>query len=157
MVSAPKGRRRPDPPSALYLDTSAVLRAVLESGTTPALEKKIAGAGTLITSRLSLVEAGRAFLRLRAGGQVTEEQLADAARELDELWARCEIWELTPLVCETACQVAPNRPLQTLDALHLATYLLARRRIAGLELLTGDRRLSDAARSREADPPRTAT
>ncbi|MBT8395444.1 MAG: type II toxin-antitoxin system VapC family toxin [Gemmatimonadetes bacterium] len=132
-------------PSALYLDRSAVLRAVLEGGTTPDIERKIGGASTLITSRLSLVEAGRAFLRLRSAGQVSEEQLADAGRDLDALWARCEIWEVTPMVCEMACQVSPTRPLRTLDALHLATYLLARRRIAGLELLTADHRLAEAA------------
>jgi predicted nucleic acid-binding protein len=45
-----------------------------------------------------------------------------------------------------ACQVAPTSTLRTLDALHLATYLLARRRIADLELLTADQRLLDAAR-----------
>ena len=132
--------------SAVYLDTSAVLRAVLEDGTTPAIERSIGSASTLVTSRLSLVEAGRAFLRLRASGQASEEQLADAGRELDALWARCEIWEITPLVCETACQVAPAKPLRTLDALHLATYLLARRRIENLELLTADQRLAEAAR-----------
>jgi hypothetical protein len=37
--------------------------------------------------------------------------------------------------------------LRTLDALHLATFLLARARIEGLELLTADQRLEDAARS----------
>jgi len=129
-------------PSALYLDTSAVLRAVLESGTTPEIEKRIGEAGTLITSRLALVEAGRAFHRIRARGGVSEEQLADAGRELE---ARCDIWELTPRVCEMAGQVAPGRSLRTLDALHLATYLLARRRIAGLSLLTADQRLLEAA------------
>ena len=132
--------------TAVYLDTSAVLRAVLEEGTTPTIEGKIADASTLLTSRLSLVEAGRAFLRLRAGGEVSEEQLADAGRDLDALWSRCEIWELTPRVCEMASHVAPTKALRTLDALHLATYLLARRRIAGLELLTADQRLSEAAR-----------
>ncbi len=133
-------------PSALYLDTSAVLRAVLEEGTTPTIEGKIAAASILITSRLSLVEAGRAFLRLRSSGKVSEEQLADAGRDLDALWARCEIWELTPAVCEMACHVAPTKPLWTLDALHLATYLFARRHIENLELLTADHRLLDAAR-----------
>jgi predicted nucleic acid-binding protein len=132
--------------AAVYLDTSAVLRAVLEGGTTPVIERTIGAARTLITSRLSLVEAARAFLRLRSGGQLSEEQLADAGRELDELWARCEIWEITPLVCDTACQVAPLKPLRTLDAIHLATYLLARRRIVDLELLTADHRLKEAAR-----------
>ncbi len=135
-------------PLAVYLDTSAVLRAVLEEGTTPTIEGKIGAASTLITSRLSLVEAGRAFLRLRANGLVSEEGLADAGREMDALWARCEIWEITPLVCDTACQVAPTKALRTLDALHLATYLLARRHIENLELLTADHRLLDAARGK---------
>ena len=40
---------------------------------------------TLSTSRLALVEAGRAFHRIRARGGVSEEQLADAGRELDAL------------------------------------------------------------------------
>ncbi|MFO8175052.1 MAG: type II toxin-antitoxin system VapC family toxin [Longimicrobiales bacterium] len=134
--------------SALYLDTSAVLRAVLESGTTPEMERAIQEAGTLVTSRLSLVEAGRVFHRIRSTGEASEEELADAARELDDLWDRCQIWELTAEVCKTALEVAPARPLRTLDALHLATYLLARRRIAGLELLTADQRLAEAAGTR---------
>lgn len=131
--------------SALYLDTSAVLRAVLETGITPEIEKSVASAQALITSRLALVEAARALLRLRSLGAASEEQLADAAREIDALWARCEIWELTSTVCELACQLAPRKPLRTLDALHLATYLLARRRMGDVHLLTADQRLADAA------------
>jgi predicted nucleic acid-binding protein len=140
-------------PSTLYLDTSAVLRAILESGTSPEIEKRIGGARGLITSRLALVEAARAFHRIRASRKVSEEELADAGRELDALWARCDIWELTPLVCEMAGQVAPTRSLRTLDALHLATYLLARRRIEGVELLSADQRLLDAAQGVRALRP----
>jgi predicted nucleic acid-binding protein len=134
-------------PGTLYLDTSAVLRAVLEGGTTPEMERAIGAADTLITSRLSLVEAERAFIRLRASGAVPEERLADAGREVDALWARCEIWELSPRVCDVALSVAPAKPLRTLDTLHLATYLLARRRMSDLELLTADHRLEEAARA----------
>ena len=43
--------------------------------------------------------------------------------------------------------MAPDKALRTLDALHLATFLLARRRIEGLELLTADERLEAAAGS----------
>ena len=132
-------------PGRLYLDTSAVLHAVLETGTTPDLEERIRLAELLITSRLSPVEAARAFLRLRLGGAASEAQLSDAEREVAAVWARCELWELTPMVCELASQVAPGRPLRALDALHLATFVLARRRIAGLELLTVDERLREAA------------
>jgi predicted nucleic acid-binding protein len=61
------------------------------------------------------------------------------------LWNRCELWELSPAVCDLAALLAPDQALRTLDALHLATFVLARRQIEGLELLIADRRLEDAA------------
>jgi len=130
--------------SCLYLDTSAVLRAILESGVSPDLEARIARAPVLITSRLSLVESSRALHRLRQLGQISETKLADADRELNAVWARCELWEMTPSVCERARQVAPAKSLRTLDALHLATYVMARERIGDLELVTADQRLRSA-------------
>jgi predicted nucleic acid-binding protein len=132
------------PPAALYLDTSAILRAILESGTTPEIEEKIATATILLTSRLSQVEAARALLRVRALGTVSEAQLADATRDINRLWRRCDIWELSQSVCKLAAEVAPGHRLRTLDALHVATYVLARERIASLELLTADERLRSA-------------
>ena len=130
---------------ALYLDTSAVLRAVLERGTTSDIERRIRAAPVLITSRLSLVESARALLRLQLHADISEARLLDTERAIDALWARCELWELTPSVCDLAQRVAPRRPLRSLDALHLATYVLARRKIADLELLSVDERLLDAA------------
>jgi predicted nucleic acid-binding protein len=131
--------------SPLYLDTSVVLRACLEGGTTPDLEARVRRAPVLVTSRLSLVETSRAFHRLRQQGQVSETALADAERETNALWARCQLWELTAAVCEAARNVAPRTALRSLDALHLATFVLARQRIAGIELLTVDDRLRSAA------------
>ena len=133
--------------ASLYLDTSVALRATLEQGTTPEFEQRIAAAPVLVTSRLSLVESARALLRIRIRGDVPESRLADARRELDALWTRCELWELSPAVCDLASLLAPDKPLRSLDALHLATFLLARGRIEGLALLTADKRLEDAATS----------
>lgn len=133
--------------AALYLDTSVALRATLEQGTTPEAERRIAAAPVLVTSRLALVEAARALLRVRAQGGASEQQLVDVRRELDVLWSRCELWELSATVCDVASTLVPDKALRTLDALHLATFLLARRRIDGLELLTADQRLEDAATS----------
>lgn len=130
---------------AIYLDTSAILRAVVETGASPEIEQRLHAASVLVTSRLTLVEAARALLRLRQSAAVAEARLADAERALDALWARCDLWELTPAVCDLAATIAPARPLRTLDALHLATYLLARRRLGEVELLTVDRRLAEAA------------
>jgi predicted nucleic acid-binding protein len=131
--------------AGLYLDTSSVLRAVLEAGTSPDVEERIEAARVLVTSRLSLVETARTLVRLRLHAGLSEARLADAEREIAEVWGRCELWEITPPVCDTARVVAPGKALRTLDAIHLATFVLARRRIAGLELLTVDERLSEAA------------
>lgn len=131
-------------PAILYVETSAALRAVLERGLSPEVERRLAAAGTLLTSRLSLIETARALHRLRASSRAPERDLARAERELDELWSRCDVWEMTPEVCDLAARVAPLHPLRTLDAIHVATFLLARRRLGGVTLLTADDRLRAA-------------
>jgi predicted nucleic acid-binding protein len=132
---------------ALYVDTSAALRAVLEAGTSPEIEARLAEADVLITSRLSVVESARALARARLELRLPEDRLADASRQLDQLWSRCEIWALSEGVCDLAGTIVPNQPLRTLDALHLATYLMARRRLGSIDLLTADDRLRRAADS----------
>jgi len=132
-------------PTPLYVETSAALRAVLEAGTTPGVEERIRAAEVLVTSRLSFVESARALLRVRRLAEVPEARIADVERELTSLWRHCHVWELTQTVCDLAERVAPHVPLRSLDALHLATFVLARRQVAGLELLTADERLREAA------------
>jgi antitoxin (DNA-binding transcriptional repressor) of toxin-antitoxin stability system/predicted nucleic acid-binding protein len=129
----------------LYVDTSAVLRSTLEAGTSPSIEERIRDARVLIASRLALVESCRALIRLQAVDGISAARVADAERDIGAIWSRCELWEVTREVCETACAVARTRPLRALDALHLATFVLARRHFAGLELLTTDDRLHAAA------------
>jgi predicted nucleic acid-binding protein len=118
-----------------------VLRATLESGTSPEIEQRIRSARVLVSSRLALVESCRALIRLRALAVAEEGRLADAERDIAAIWARCELWEVTRRVCEMACEVAAGRVLRALDAIHLATFVLARREFEALELLTVDDRL----------------
>jgi predicted nucleic acid-binding protein len=129
----------------LYLDTSAVLRAVLEVGTTPEIETQIRDATSLVTSRPSSVEASRAIHRLRQLGQVGEARLSDAEREIYARWTRCDFCEITAEACETATRWHPAKRLWALDAIHPATLMLARQRIPGIELLTADSRMRPAA------------
>ena len=68
--------------ACLYLDPSAVLRAVLESGTSPEVEDLIAAAPALISSRLSLVESARASsLATARTGQRSEARRRGVANE----------------------------------------------------------------------------
>jgi predicted nucleic acid-binding protein len=129
----------------VYLDTSAVLRSWLETGTSPDIEARVLAAPALVTSRLALVESARVIHRVRSLGTIPEQKLADAERGIDDVWIRCDVWELTREVCDLARTVSPTRPLRALDALHLATFVIARRKIEGLVMLTTDARLADAA------------
>jgi predicted nucleic acid-binding protein len=131
--------------SSLYLDTSAVLRAALERGMSPEIEKAIGTASRLVTSRLSLVESSRAIGRVRLLAKVSEVRLSENERAIEATWARCEIMDLTAQICESARSVAAHKPLRALDALHLATFFAARRSIPDLDLLTADGRLREAA------------
>ncbi len=115
----------------------------------PEIERRIRSARVLVTSRLSLVESCRALIRLRALGVAREDRLADAERDIAAIWARCELWEITRRVCETASEVAHGRALRALDAIHLATFVLARHELEGLELLTVDERLQASVAERQ--------
>lgn len=98
-----------------------------------------------MTSRIALVESSRAFHRLRASGTVDESRLGDAERDVEMLWARCEIWEVGRAVRELVRSIAPRANLRTLGANHLATFVLARSRLGALDLMTTDERLERAA------------
>lgn len=136
-------------PRSVYLDSSIVLRATLEAGTNPELERKLGDTEVLVTSRLSLVECARALARAIETARITELQRADAQGRIQALWARCHVWEITRAICERAMSVAPGTGLRTLDAIHLATFLESRRRLgADVELLTADERLRGALAAR---------
>ena len=133
--------------SMLYVDSSAILRPILEQGLSPDVERRISDADVLVTSRLSLVETARAFLRVRLLEELPEAAVADAERDVMAFWRRCELWELTREVCERAELVAPRTIDRSLDALHLATFAIARRELEELEFLTTDQRLQAAAQA----------
>jgi predicted nucleic acid-binding protein len=130
---------------SLYLDSSAVLRVTLEFGTDAELESRMASAEAWITSRLSLVETSRALIRARDLQRISELEHTDLERNIEEVWSRCHVWELTRSVCERARSVAPRTGLRALDAIHLATFLEARRLLGSdVELLSTDERLRQA-------------
>ncbi len=131
--------------AALYLDTSAILRATIEAGTSAEIDDAIARATELVTSRLTKVEVDRAFLRLRRARTASEGSLVDREREVEAILRRCEFFEVSEPICALAGRVAPESGLRALDAIHLATFLEAKRRLEGLELLTADERLRRAA------------
>ena len=132
--------------TALLIDTSAVVSAILERGLSKRDERALSTSQTLFVSRLALVETARALYRAETDKRITTAERGRAQGEANDLWGRCEIWELSRNVCAEAMVLAPHAGLRTLDALHLATFVEVRKRANDVRLLSTDGRMLDAAR-----------
>jgi len=109
-----------------YLDTSALLRLILrEAG---ALDQ-LRSLDRLISSELIVVEAARTIDRLRHHGARSAEEAIDRQDVINEWFEAIDLVRLRPPVLNRAREPLPA-PLGTLDALHLATALPWRDRMA---------------------------
>ena len=128
----------------LYLDTSVILRWVLgEPGALAHPGPDV----TVVTSRLTAVEATRTLDRLRRQGRLSEDVYAARHGLTARLLTRIDRAHLYAAVLRRAAEPFPT-PLGTLDALHLSTALLLReRRGVDVTLATHDLQLAVAARS----------
>ncbi len=117
----------------VYLDTSAFVKLAVPEPETPALERELHGNGEPFASDLLAIEARR------VGGRLG----ADAAASIERLLADVSLVSISPPIRDLAATLPPPR-LRSLDAIHLATVL-----VAGVErttLISYDARLAEAAR-----------
>jgi predicted nucleic acid-binding protein len=118
-----------------YLETSAVLRSLLEGD-------ELALSGQLVTSALTSVELERGLLRAFLDKRITAEE-----RRTKRVWFRdlldvCEIISLEAGVLERAGQPFPVESVRSLDALHLASALLFEQAVgASLTIVSVDDRV----------------
>lgn len=113
-----------------YIDSSALVKLVLDEPESEVLAQSIAREHRLITSWLSSVEVVRA---IRVGNPAFEAQA-------EQVLSTCTRLAVTHEVLRTAQQLA-GPALRTIDAIHLATARRARAR----RVIAYDRRLIAAA------------
>ena len=129
----------------LYAESSAVLAWLLgeERGVTVA--ELLADSDGIIASDLTLVECERVLIRAWSTGSITEAELNDQSSELARVSTHWTRLRLDETVVERARRPFPIEPIRTLDALHLASALVARSVAPGLRLLTLDQRVRENA------------
>jgi predicted nucleic acid-binding protein len=130
---------------SIFLDTSAVIRYLLDEEGGSAVEREVEGAARVVASRLLQVEAQRALWQIVEDKPSAEAQLPQWERALEILWAKTDFIEMSREICASASRILPRSRLRSLDAIHLATYLHARRIEPQIEMLSFDRRLITAA------------
>jgi hypothetical protein len=103
-------------------------------------------AESVIASDLTLVECERVIIRARALDEITEKKAQYCRSRLVEASNHWYILRLGAEIVERARLPFPHEPIRTLDALHMASALIARTAIPGLALLTLDEKIRIAAK-----------
>ena len=130
----------------LYAESSAVLAWLLDEPTAPAVRQLLGDAAIIIASDLTLIECDRVLLRAVALKELTEAEVADRRAHLVSAAAHWQVLRIAGEIVDRARQPFPGDPIRTLDAIHLASLLVARSAVVGLRLLSLDERVRQAAK-----------
>jgi predicted nucleic acid-binding protein len=110
-----------------------------------ATREALASAEMVLASELTLVECDRVLIRAQMAGGIGEAELADRRAALNRSSAHWHLVRLGGEVLERARRPFPKESVRTLDALHLASALVARAAMPGLSFLSLDRRVRSSA------------
>lgn len=107
-----------------YVDTSTLLKLVIDEDGSDRASMIWTSADTLASVALVVVEARAALAAAKRGRRLTAEQHAHARDELDGLLADLHIVEATEALIANAAALAEDDALRGYDAVHLAAALL---------------------------------
>ncbi len=130
----------------LYAESSAVLAWLLGEAASEEVRSRLADAEVVLASELTLIESERVLIRATATNKMSETAAADRRAMLHRAAEHWAILSLDTEVSERARRPFPIEPIRTLDAIHLASALLARSLVPGTRLLTLDARIRACGR-----------
>lgn len=128
----------------LYAESSALLAWLLGQADGDRTGELLGASEGVITSQLTLVECDRVLHRAVAAG-MPETAAATTRHHLERTTAHWAILTLGRNVVDRARRPFPAEPIRSLDALHLASALVARTEIPDLEILSLDGRIRASA------------
>ncbi len=129
----------------LYAESSAVLAWLLDEAPGARIRQLLSEADVVIASDLTLIECDRVIIRAAAVDGLTEGDAADRRAHLASAAATWHMLRIGAEVVDRARQPFPGDPIRTLDAIHLASALVARAAVPGVALLSLDERMRGAA------------
>jgi len=131
----------------IYIESSALLAWLLREPDAARVESIIDAADNVVTSDLALIECDRAIHRQTALGRLSAEAGARLAADLASQEASWTVLEFTAKIIERARQPFPDEPIRSLDALHVAFALQAKKDQSDVALLTLDDRIKRVGKS----------
>jgi predicted nucleic acid-binding protein len=129
----------------LYAESSAPLAWLLEQEHGELVADALARAELVIASDLTVVECDRVLIRATVLDELLESDLVGRQARLNAVSARWTLLGLDEEIIERARRPFPAEPVRTLDAIHLASALTARKAVPDLAMLALDGRIRTAA------------
>lgn len=126
----------------VYAESSAVLAWLLGEPTARTVRAILSGADRVVASTLTGVECARGLARARATGRLSGRDELAALRLLDLAESSWDVHDLSDRVLNRARGRFPAEPVQTVDALHLATAALFQEALGRVALLSLDERIA---------------
>jgi predicted nucleic acid-binding protein len=131
----------------LYAESSAVLAWLFDEPRGEEMRALLAAAEQVVSSELTLIECDRVLRRSVAVSGVPEADAADLRGVLASAARGWHVLNVGGQVVERARAPFPDEPVRTLDAIHLASALLAASAFADVHVLSLDDRIRLNARS----------
>jgi uncharacterized protein with PIN domain len=129
----------------LYAEPSAVLTWLFDEPRAPEAIRELESATAIVTSELTRIECARAIHRAASQGALDRKQVAMLLNQLDAATSQWDRVELRDRVADLASMAFPVEPVRALDAIHLASALLAREVWEELAILSFDERVRNNA------------
>jgi predicted nucleic acid-binding protein len=101
----------------------------------------LSNADLVIASDLTLIECDRVLIRATTTKRIPEAQVSDRRALLARVSEHWTLFLVDSEIVARARQPFPQEPIRTLDAIHLATAIVARNLVPEIQLLTLDDRL----------------
>jgi predicted nucleic acid-binding protein len=129
----------------LYAESSAPLAWLLGQEHGELVADVLARAELVIASDLTVIECDRVLIRASVRDELLESDVVDRQARLNAVSARWTLLGLDEEIIERARRPFPAEPVRTLDAIHLASAVTARKAVADLAMLALDGRIRTAA------------
>ena len=125
----------------VYAESSAVVALLLGEPKADVAARTLGGATRVLASTLTRIECSRAVVRGLTLGHIGRAQATALLRTLAEWNMGWDQIELGDDVAERAMQPFPVEPLRTLDAIHLASAVVARETLGPITMVSFDERV----------------
>jgi predicted nucleic acid-binding protein len=130
----------------LVAESSAILTWLLDETRSADVRSALESAEVVVASCMVLLECERAIVRAERTGRVGAAAAARVRADLARVASHWTVLDVTQDVLDGARGPFPEEPVRTLDAIHLASAVVARRAEPSVALLSLDDRIRANAR-----------